>query len=86
MGYRWVTPVTDTPVSTPTRYSERRNVPKTTSTPLGNNPRIVEVDAGEEDVQEDKEDDEVAVDEREICEVTDVTEEHLETTEGEDVD
>ena len=58
MDYRWVTPVTDTPVSAPTRFSERRNVPKTTSTPLGNNPRIVEVDAGEEDVQEDKEDDE----------------------------
>ena len=44
---------------------------------------IVEHDAGE---VEDKEDDEGAADEREIWEVTDVTEEDCETTEGEVVD
>ena len=81
MDYRWVTPVTDTVVSGTSPHGTR-NVPKTTSTLLGNNPRIAEADAGEEDVQEDKKDDEGVVEEREIWQVTDVTEEHLETTEG----
>jgi hypothetical protein len=44
---------------------------------------LVEEDLGEE---EDKEDDENTPDDREICEVTDVTEEDFETTEGEVVD
>jgi hypothetical protein len=36
--------------------------------------------------QEDQEDDEGAADEREVCQVTDVTEEDIEMTEGETVD
>ena len=36
--------------------------------------------------EEDQEDDEVAVDEREVWQVTDVTEEDVETIEGETVD
>ena len=44
---------------------------------------MVEEESGEE---EDKEDDEGVVDERKIWEVTDVTEEDFEMTEGETVD
>ena len=44
---------------------------------------LLEEESGEE---EDKEDDEDTTDEREIWQVTDVTEEDLETTEGESVD
>ncbi len=40
-------------------------------------------ESGEEQEQED---DEVTADEREIWQVTDVTEEQLDTTEGEEVD
>ena len=60
------------------RQEEERRVSQETVTPT-----ILEEEIGEE---EDKEDDEVTVDDREICKVTDVTEEDFETTEGENVD